>query len=229
MIYAYLRVSDQSQVDSGLGLEAQRATIDAYAFRAGQSVARYFTDAGICGAEGLDKREALAEALALLRKGDTLIVAKRDRLARDALLSGWLDKEAKKGGWRIVSAAGEGTENDDPTSILMRRIVDAFAEYERLVIGFRTKLALKAKRARGERTGGRIPFGYTSPDGVRLEPCDSEQRTLARILELRAAGLSYRAISEALEAEDHRPRTGLRFDSAFIGGLIRRHGPVVAA
>ena len=38
-------------------------------------------------------------------------------------------------------------------------MVDAFAEYERLVIKARTKAALGAKRKRGEKTGGAIPYG----------------------------------------------------------------------
>lgn len=41
----------------------------------------------------------------------------------------------------------------------MRRIVDAFVEYERLVIRARTRAALTVKRSRGERIGG-IPYGH---------------------------------------------------------------------
>ena len=40
----------------------------------------------------------------------------------------------------------------------MRRIVDAFGEYERLLIKARTRAALRAKKARGERIG-QIPYG----------------------------------------------------------------------
>ena len=49
----------------------------------------YFTDIGKSGALGLDKRLGLAEALESLRKGDELIVAKLDRLARDSYLSAY--------------------------------------------------------------------------------------------------------------------------------------------
>ena len=40
-----------------------------------------------------------------------------------------------KGGARVVSAAGEGTENDGPAGLLTRRLIDGFSEYERLNIG----------------------------------------------------------------------------------------------
>lgn len=59
----------------------------------------------------------------------------------------------------MVSAAGEGTDSDNPTDILMRRIVDAFGEDERLLIGARAKAALRAKRAQGLRAGD-VPFGF---------------------------------------------------------------------
>lgn len=52
----------------------------------------------------------------------------------------WIEKEVKKRGARIISAAGEGTESDDPGQILMRRMVDAFAEYERAIIKRRTSV-----------------------------------------------------------------------------------------
>ena len=54
----------------------------------------------------------------------------------------------------------KGTEDDDPSSILMRRMIDAFAEYEKLIIGARTKSGLAAKRRRGEKTGGMVPYGF---------------------------------------------------------------------
>ena len=76
------------------------------------------------------------------------------------MLSLWIEKEAKRRGASIVSAAGEGTESEEPTAVLMRRIVDAFAEYEKNVIGARTAAALEQKRERGEKTGGNVPFGY---------------------------------------------------------------------
>ena len=56
----------------------------------------------------------------------------------------------------LQSAAGEGTDTDGPTDILMRRIVDAFGEYERLIIKARTKAALRSRRA-GESDAAAYP------------------------------------------------------------------------
>jgi DNA invertase Pin-like site-specific DNA recombinase len=124
----------------------------------------------------------------------------------------------KRGG-RIVSAAGEGTDNDDATSILMRRIVDAFSEHERLVIAARTRAALQAKRRRGERAG-KLPYGYKlvethtatthSRAGLptQLEPVDEQLTVIARIHREHAAGLSMRTIAQRLTDDGIPTATG---------------------
>jgi DNA invertase Pin-like site-specific DNA recombinase len=103
-------------------------------------------------------------------------------------------------GARIVSAAGEGTEGDEPSHVLMRHLIDAFAEYERLIIVARTKAALQAKKARGERVGY-IPFGCRlGADGKHLEPDPKEQAIRATIVQLHRQGLSLRQIARELNA-----------------------------
>lgn len=193
--YAYLRVSTTSQAESGAGLDAQQ---DACA-RAAGTLAGVYRDEGVSGRAGLDKRPALLEAIAELERGDVLLVAKRDRLGRDPLVVAMIESAVKRKGARIISAAGEGTDSDSPTDILMRRMVDAFAEYERLIIGARTKAALQAKKARGERTGS-IPYGYHCEDGTNLIPDPDEQDIIQQVLHLQAEGLSLRAIAARLTA-----------------------------
>jgi len=108
-----------------------------------------------------------------------------------------------------VSAAGEGTESDDPAAILMRTLVDAFATYERQVIGARTAAALAAKRRRGEKTGGDVPFGYQlAEDGKTLVEDADEQRVIALVNELRERGWSLRQIGTELEERGVTTKTG---------------------
>jgi DNA invertase Pin-like site-specific DNA recombinase len=163
----YRRISTVEQAGSGLGLDAQQTAIAAAAARLELPLADTFTDAGISGGLPLEQRPALLAALDAIRRGDVLIVAKRDRLGRDVLNVAMFERLAERKGARIVSAAGEGTDTNDPTSRLMRQIVDCFAEYERAIIRARTCAALQVKKARGERVGG-IPFGYSvsGPDLV---------------------------------------------------------------
>ena len=111
------------------------------------------------------------DALSASRRHDVLIVAKRDGLGRDVIVVALIERVIARRGARIVSAAADGTDNEDPSNVLMRRLIDSFAEYERLIIGARTKSALAAKRRRGERVSGLAPFGSRfSPDGRTLDP-----------------------------------------------------------
>jgi DNA invertase Pin-like site-specific DNA recombinase len=205
---AYLRVSTDDQAESGNGLNAQRDGCAAYASRLGLVLVGPFADEGVSGAAAIDKRPALMEALAEIGKGDVLLVAKRDRLGRDPFVVAMIEAAVKRSGGRVVSVAGEGTDGDGPTDVLMRRIVDAFGEYERLVIKARTKAALGAKKRRGERVGT-VPLGYDLADDGRrskegkplaLVANAGELLALDTIRQLAASGLGPRGIAREMTA-----------------------------
>ena len=215
----YLRVSTDEQGQSGLGLEAQEAAIGQFCEANGWEVGAICQDV-VSGASGLDKRPALLEIIGQLAKGDVLVVAKRDRLGRDPIIVAMIEAAVQRKKAKVVSAAGEGTEGEDPTHVLMRRIVDAFAEYERLVIGARTKAALQAKKARGERVG-HVPYGYRlAEDGVHLESLEQEQRVMALANEMRGKGLTYRAIAKRLKGRGHLNRNGKLFHPVQIMRMV---------
>jgi len=219
--WAYSRVSTDEQTESGHGLNAQADACSELAERESWNLAGSFCDEGISGAAGLDKRPGLLAAIDSLQRGDVLLVAKRDRIARDPLVMAMTEAAVNRKGARIVSAAGEGTESNDPGAVLMRRMIDAFSEYERLVIGARTKAALRAKRQRGERVSRHTPYGYRlGPDGVHLEPEPAEQAVIAEARELRDSGLSLRAVAEELERRGFMSRTGRRFVPAAVSAMV---------
>jgi site-specific DNA recombinase len=221
-IVIYLRVSTDEQAESGLGLEAQLAACRAAAGRLGLEVAFTFED-DVSGGLPLEKRPVLVDAIAALSRGDVLLVAKRDRLSRgDPLTTGMIEAAVQRAGARIVSAAGEGTESDEPSSILMRRIIDAFAEYERLIIKARTRAALRAKKARGERAG-QVPYGHhLAGDGRTLEPDPAEAAALALIRELGDAGTSLRAIARELDRRGVPTKSGRPWRHTTIRDLLGR-------
>ena len=137
-----------------------------------------------------------------------MIVAKRDRLGRDVLNVAMIQRLIERKGARVVLTAGEGSDDDGPTSQLWRTIVDAFGQYERALIRARTKSALAVKKTRGERVGG-IPFGMQlASGGVLLEPNTQEQYVLGRLRELREAGYTFQAVAAELNRQGYRSRTG---------------------
>ncbi len=214
--YGYVRVSKEDQAVSGLGIEAQRAAIKGYCEGHGLKLVGGADDTA-CGAS--PRRRGLLRVLDLLGAGDVLVVAKRDRLARDMMLSCWIEKEVARRGASIVSAAGEGTESDDPAARLMRQMVDAFAEYERGIISFRTTAALDAKRARGEVTGT-VPYGFrrVRPESQTLESEPAEAANVEHAALMRARGKGYEEIAGALNRMGKR----MRSDNEFTGWRVRQ-------
>ncbi len=219
---AYLRVSTE---DQQLGPEAQRAAIERWATAKGVVVASWHVDQGVSGGAELDKRPGLQTALDAVKEGTAglLVVAKRDRLARDVVLAALIERLAQKEGAKVVSAAGEGGDDiDDPSSMLMRRIVDAFAEYERALIRSRTRAALAVKKKRGERVGT-VPFGFhLAADGVALEQDEQEQAVIARARVLRSGGVSVRGVVAKLAAEGIVGRSGRPLCKAAVENVLRR-------
>ncbi len=216
---AYCRISTDEQAD---GLAAQRDACWAWCDRAGAELLAIHADEGVSGSTGLDKRPGLLEAIASLQKGAVLVVARRDRLGRDPIHVAMIESAVARKGARVVSAAGEGTDNDDPASILMRRMIDAFSEYERLIIKARTRAAMQGKKRRGEFTGGEPPFGWRlAADGTSIEPCPLEQPVLQTIEQMRADGLGTRAIAERLNAEG-MPARGTRWHRTTIRRALER-------
>ena len=216
----YVRVSTPDQV---LGIDAQRAALTAWATRNGVELVGVYEDRGVSGGAAIDRRPGLLAALdALAVSGaGVLLIAKRDRLARDVLVAAMADRLVERGGARIVSADGVG-EGSDPSAALLRTMIDAFASYERAMIRSRTVVALAQKRARGERTGA-VPVGSRlAADGVHLESDPVEARIVAAVVEGRSAGLSLRAIVSQLAERGMLTRRGGAIQSTQVIRILRR-------
>ncbi|MEP7245382.1 MAG: recombinase family protein [Gammaproteobacteria bacterium] len=221
----YLRVSTDKQADSGLGLEAQQAAIEVAAKRSGRQLGRVFIDGGTSGALSVTDRPILMEAIGALRRGDVLLVAKRDRIGRDVIVVATIEKAIEKRGGRVISAAGEGTDADNPSDALMRRMIDSFSQYERELIAARTKAALQAKRARGERVSRFAPFGWTFTEAGRLEQAEGEQGVLQALRACHARGLSIRATAAELNRQGMRTRAGSEWRFEYVRNLLGSRSP----
>ena len=222
----YRRCSTQEQADSGLGLAAQLAACEGAAARLGLTVAAVFDDAGVSGSTEGAEREGFMAAVATLEQGDVLLVAKRDRLGRDPIAVAMIERLVGRKGARIVSAAGEGTEGNDPSAVLMRRMVDAFAEYERLLIGARTKAALGALKRLG------VKLGAPALGTGRAEEIDAAGRRLVIVVEdetravaaartYRAEGLSLRAVAARLTADGLKPKRGGKWFPQTVAAALK--------
>ncbi|MFC0386875.1 recombinase family protein [Muricoccus vinaceus] len=139
---ALYRVSTAEQGHSGLGLEAQQASVRAFVEREGWTLVAEYQDI----ASGKDdRRPGFQAALTRCRQlGAVLVAARLDRITRRAhTLSGLLEE-----GLSIRAADMPGADD------LMMRVYAAMAQKERELISERTRVALAAARARGAVLGG---------------------------------------------------------------------------
>ncbi|MDW9451898.1 recombinase family protein [Sinorhizobium meliloti] len=109
-----------------------------------------------------DDRPGLAACLKALRRGDTLVVWKLDRLGRDLRhLVNLVDDLTKRSiGLKVLTGEGASIDTSTANGRLVFGIFAALAEFERALIIQRTKAGLAAARVRG-RNGG-APFKMTS-------------------------------------------------------------------
>jgi DNA invertase Pin-like site-specific DNA recombinase len=217
---AYLRVSTAGQAASGLGLDAQRTRVEAYCTAKGWTLVETYIDAGV-SAKTLDRLE-LQKAIAALRPGRVLVALKLDRLTRTARdLDDLTDRVLAAGGeWATVE---ENFDTSTATGRAMVRLVAVLAQMERELIGERTRVALQAKRTRGERLGT-TPLGYRTEEtatGRRVVMDPHEQETVRMARELFNAGRSYRAIAAELTAAGRTTKRGGRWHAETVACLIR--------
>src|SRR3974390_1905704 len=142
MLVAYYRVSTPAQGRSGLGLEAQRSAVAAFAKAEGLIIVAEYTEVETGkGADALDRRPQLKAALKhAKRSAASVCVAKLDRLSRDvAFIASLMVQRVPF----IVCALGK---NVDPFTL---HIYAALAEQERRMISERTKAGLQAAQKRG--------------------------------------------------------------------------------
>ncbi|WP_439551438.1 recombinase family protein [Falsiroseomonas sp.] len=216
---AYLRVSTDRQGKSGLGLEAQQAAITAFLRPGDRLLVPPFVEVE-SGRNG--ERPQLRAALDRCRRtGATLLIAKLDRLSRDAhFLLG-----LQKAGVEFVAA-------DMPNANrLTVGIMAMVAEEEARAISIRTKAALAAAKARGTKLGGDRGYRPPSPPDAKaggdasgaarsLAADHAAFRVAATIEEARSGGAtSLRRMAEALTARGVPTPSG---EGAWTATAVRR-------
>lgn len=217
---AYERVSTARQGQSGLGLEAQRNTIDAFAASRGAEVLARFTE--VESGRNPDRPE-LAKAIQLARlTGATLVIAKLDRLSRNAAFLLTL----RDSGVKFIAC--DMPEANDLTVGIMALV----AQQEREAISRRTKEALAVAKARGVKLGnpnGAAALRRAGKGGAALRAtvsanADRHAQDLAGVVaSIRAEGhTGLRGVAAELNARGMRTRRGGRWHVSNVRNLLRR-------
>jgi DNA invertase Pin-like site-specific DNA recombinase len=218
---AYLRVSSERQGRSGLGIEAQREVVAAFAEREGLTLAGEMVEVETGrGSDALDRRPQLAAALSAAKRAKCpVIVAKLDRLSRDVhFISGLMTQ-------RVPFIVAELGTDADP---FMLHLYAALAEKERQLISERTKAALAAKKAQGTVLGNRTNLAEASRKGATSTSAAADvfaRNVLPVVEQIKAAGAtSLRDIAAALNARGVRTARGGTWRASTVRNLTLRNG-----
>jgi DNA invertase Pin-like site-specific DNA recombinase len=195
-LIGYMRVSTVDQNTDG-----QRDALIAAGVRDDEK--HLFVDHGVSGKTA--SRPGLDKCLASLRHGDTLVIAKLDRLGRSLsnLIALFEDLGERGVSVRVLDNPALSTDFSRPETEkqakLMLGIFGALAEYERTLISERTKTGLEAARARG-RNGGRPRVAADDPRVLRAKELhEAGHLTPGEIAKTLGVGVStlYRWIAKA--------------------------------
>lgn len=228
-LVAYLRISSNGQLD-GYGLDNQRRDIQTWAKRHGHEIVDECQDVVTGKADTID-RAGLLRAMQLIRRppeAEGIVAGRLDRLARQLTTQEAILALVWREGGRVFTAdSGEVLQDDpdDPMRTAIRQVQGVFAELDRKTVVKRLRDGRRAKAAEGKHATGAYPFGYRGVGKGRARdagPRADEQATIARIIELRAAGHSYRAVAAMLDAEGAPPRRAASWSAASVRNVATR-------
>ena len=209
----YCRVSTGAQAKSGLGLDVQRAAIEAASAQHGWDLLDWQIDRGETGKN--THRPAFRAGMAAIAEGhaDGLVVAELDRICRSVIDFAELLEWFTAAG-RALVILDPAIDTSTASGRLVANVFAAVAEWEADTIADRTADALQARRASGR------PIS---------RPAVADHHELAeRVRAMRAAGMTLRAIADELNAA-HVPtlRGGSEWRASAVQSALGYRRPVM--
>lgn len=181
----------------------------------------------------MEKRFALQEMLFNLDPGDTVLVYNTDRLSRNLIEMISIYEKIKEADCHLVSVTQPGIDNE-----LVIGMMGVFAQHEKTSIRKRIKAKSRALKDAGERYGP-LPYGYdVDPNLVRttkkrngilvtkpykLVENPKEQVILKLMIEMYHQGLSYKEITDSLNANGYRNRSGGPWHKTTVWKILKRY------
>lgn len=207
-VIGYGRVSTDQQGASGLGMDAQAASIRAECERRSWQLVDIEQD--IASGKSTNGRHGLKQAMARIEAGEAgaLVVTKMDRLARSVIDGATIMERANRKGWALV-VLELGLDTTTPMGKFGGHIWLAAAEMERALIGQRTREALAEAKKRGVVLGRRAGTYEIAPE-IRAE-----------IVRLRGQGLSLRAVARELDELGHNPPRSARWTAETVRQVLQ--------
>lgn len=231
-VYAYMRVSTETQADKGYGLDVQRAEIDKYAKDNGITISDYFTDAGVSGAakdtaedgEAISKRAGLLDLLATISEGDAVLVLNTSRLWRSDNTKVLVRREIMKRHAKIISI--EQPKYDiyatDPNDRLIAGIIELLDEWERLSIALKLARGRTIKAKGGDKPAGVCPYGYQYAEDKKSVIVSEQEAQLVKFMFTEGQkGRTLTQIADALNDKGIVTRQGKAWCRGSVRAILR--------
>lgn len=162
--YGYVRVSTNTQVVKGQGLDTQKNAIIDYCKKNNIELSSIFEDAGISGT--IPDRDGLNDLLSALEKDDVVIVLNTSRLWRSDSVKVLVHHEFKKDHVQIKSIEQPAYDmyTKDPNDFLFNGMMELLDQYERMTISKKLAKGRKTKASKGQKSCGTAPYGFKWSD-----------------------------------------------------------------
>ena len=206
----YIRVSTD---DQKLSPEAQREAINRWSMVNKINVVGIYEDLGVSGSTPLEERPGMTKTLNHLdnERCDFVVVATHDRVSRDMLQALLLEQILRRKKAQLVTVLEDPDAELTPETTLNKRVIQAFAEYERAQIRRRTKNALAQLKLTGKKLG--------PPSFERTKA----GREVARMVcDLHDSGMGYRKIVDTLRARNVKPLRGKLWHVSAVRAILSR-------
>jgi DNA invertase Pin-like site-specific DNA recombinase len=207
----YVRGSTDRATESGCGFGVQESAIERWAQANGHSMVLWCRDDEVSGADHMEARRGLPEALAAIQSGMAagLVVNRLDRLAGDLVLQELLRAEIIRMGGRLFTTSSAEAHlleehRADRPRMFVRRVIGTMDGYEHSMIGLRRSYGLVDRHHPGSRHGSPSPVGVPDARSTAAQS-PAEQEILYRVSELHELCRSMREIATALANERIEP------------------------
>jgi len=207
---AYMRVSGKGQ-EVGDGFERQRIAIERYAALNDIAIASWYQDVQT-GKDEWQDRPGWSAMMAALNGTRTILVEKLDRVARAVLVQELILADLMKREVRLLTSAGDDTDDQAPERQLFRVMLAGFAQYERQSICLKLRGARQRKKDETGRCEGRKPFGFRP----------GEQDAIDHMKWCRDAGCTYSEVASAMNTSPHKTRSGSRWLAGTVQKILQR-------
>lgn len=236
-VVAYIRVSTETQVEKGYGIEMQRLAIEDYCKKNNHKLVREYTDKGISGTTPLRRNEngkfySERQALADLMNDDlvdTIIIYDSTRIARDLDVWGMISYEIRAQNMNLISVKEPELDinTKEPSQIIMNAIRAGMAGAERVKINSRLADGRKNRTMQGYKTGGTAPYGYMykhdpkTGKSLGVVIVKSEAERVREIFKMNAEGKNIYEIMNELNKRGWLTRRGAEWSTKSVQRIIQ--------